>query len=157
MMEARPAARRRQPLVWSQPDDGVEQAGVYSSAGITGDLVIYTTYSGRAVGIDRATGAIRWEKRLPGPLMGSPVIVDGVWLQGDCAGRAARVRRARHRRSTRPSSGRCRSAAASRRRRPCGTAASTWAPAAATSTPSPTRDMIPPPSPKANLTRGTTC
>ena len=48
--------------------------------------MIFTTYSGRAVGIDRATGAIRWEKQLPGPLMGSPVIVDGVWIQGDCAG-----------------------------------------------------------------------
>jgi PQQ-like domain len=73
-------------LVWSQHDNGVDQAGVYSSAGISGDLVIFTTYSGRAVGLDRATGAIRWEKHLPGPLMGSPVIVDGVWLQGDCAG-----------------------------------------------------------------------
>ena len=29
---------------------------------------------------------IRWEKHLPAPLMGSPVIVDGTWLQGDCAG-----------------------------------------------------------------------
>jgi hypothetical protein len=73
-------------LVWSQHDNSVDQAGVYSSAGISGDLVIFTTYSGRAVGLDRATGAIRWEKHLPGPLMGSPVIVDGVWLQGDCAG-----------------------------------------------------------------------
>jgi PQQ-like domain len=73
-------------LVWSQHDDAVEQAGVYSSAGITGDLVIFTTYSGRAVGVDRVTGAVRWEKQLAGPLMSSPVIVDGVWLQGDCAG-----------------------------------------------------------------------
>ena len=79
-------SRPDDPLVWSQPDDGIAQAGVYSTAGLFRDLVIYTTYSGRAVGIDRATGAIRWEKRLPGPLMGSPVIVDGVWLQGDCSG-----------------------------------------------------------------------
>ena len=74
------------PLVWSLHDDRIAQAGVYSSAGLVGDLVIYTTYSGRAVGIDRATGTVRWEKRLPGPLMGSPVIVDGMWLQGDCSG-----------------------------------------------------------------------
>jgi outer membrane protein assembly factor BamB len=72
--------------VWSQHDESAAEAGVYSSAGITGDLVIFTTYTGRAFGLDRATGAIRWEKHLPGPLMGSPVIVDGVWLQGDCAG-----------------------------------------------------------------------
>jgi len=78
--------RAADPLVWSQRDDGAEKAGVFSTPGLTGDLVIYTTYSGRALGLDRATGAVRWEKRLPAPLMGSPVIVDGVWLQGDCAG-----------------------------------------------------------------------
>jgi outer membrane protein assembly factor BamB len=74
------------PIVWSQHDDAVEKAGVFSTAGLVGDLVIYTTYSGRAVGLDRATGALRWEKRMTAPLMGSPVVVDGVWLQGDCAG-----------------------------------------------------------------------
>ena len=86
MMALDPARGDDNALVWSQHDDGVDHAGVYSSAGITGDLVIFTTYSGRAVGLDRATGAIRWEKHLPGPLMASPVIVDGVWLQGDCGG-----------------------------------------------------------------------
>ena len=48
--------------------------------------MIYTTYSGRAVGVDRNTGAIRFDKHLTAPLMGSPVIVDNVWLQGDCDG-----------------------------------------------------------------------
>jgi outer membrane protein assembly factor BamB len=75
-----------EPLVWSQHDDAIAKAGVYSSAAVVNDVVLYTTYSGRAVAVDRATGAIRWEKRLPSPLMGSPVVVDGVWLQGDCAG-----------------------------------------------------------------------
>ncbi len=74
------------PLVWSQQDQGAEKAGVWGTPGIVGDLAIYTTYTGRAVGLDRNTGAIRWEKKLPAPLMGSPSIVDGVWLQGDCAG-----------------------------------------------------------------------
>jgi hypothetical protein len=74
------------PLVWSQHDDGIDKAGVWGTPGIVGDLVIFTTYSGRAVGVDRVTGAIRWEKRLPAPLMGSPVIVDGQWIQGDCGG-----------------------------------------------------------------------
>jgi outer membrane protein assembly factor BamB len=75
-----------QPLVWSQRDNAITKAGVYSSAAVVNDVVLYTTYSGRAVAVDRATGAIRWEKRLPSPLMGSPVVVDRVWLQGDCAG-----------------------------------------------------------------------
>lgn len=79
-------SRPDQPLVWSQADAAIAQAGVYSSAAVAGDVVIFTTYSGRAVGIDRATGEIRWEKRLPAPLMGSPVVVDGIWIQGDCAG-----------------------------------------------------------------------
>ena len=61
------------PLVWSQKDDGEDKAGVFSTPGLVGDLAIYTTYSGRAIGVDRTTGAIRWEKRLTAPLMGSPV------------------------------------------------------------------------------------
>jgi len=74
------------PQVWGGKDDGEAKAGVFSTPGITGDLVIYTTYTGRAIGLDRYTGAVRWEKRLSAPLMGSPVIVDGIWLQGDCDG-----------------------------------------------------------------------
>ncbi len=61
------------PLVWTQHDQGAEKAGVWGTPGIVGDLAIYTTYTGRAVGLDRNTGAIRWEKHLPAPLMGSPV------------------------------------------------------------------------------------
>ena len=74
------------PLVWSNKDDGVDKAGVFGTPGLYQDLVIYTTYTGRAIGIDRNTGAVRFEKALPAPLMGSPVIVDGIWLQGDCNG-----------------------------------------------------------------------
>ncbi|GMU78373.1 MAG: hypothetical protein AMXMBFR46_11680 [Acidimicrobiia bacterium] len=85
MMKLDPS-RPDQPLVWSQHDDGLAQAGVYSSAAVVGDIVLFTTYSGRAIALDRATGEIRWEKRLAAPLMGSPVVVDGVWIQGDCAG-----------------------------------------------------------------------
>jgi PQQ-like domain len=78
--------RADNPLVWSQKDEGADKSGVWGTPGIAGDLVIFTTYSGRAVGIDRTAGVVRWEKRLPAPLMGSPSIVDGVWLQGDCDG-----------------------------------------------------------------------
>jgi len=78
--------RADNPLVWSHKDEGPDKSGVWGTPGVTGDLVIFTTYSGRALGIDRTTGAVRWEKRLPAPLMGSPSIVDGIWLQGDCDG-----------------------------------------------------------------------
>jgi len=74
------------PLVWSQHDEGAEKAGVFSTAAVYGDVVVFTTHTGRVVGVDRVTGAIRWEKRLPAPVWGSPVVVDGVLVQGDCGG-----------------------------------------------------------------------
>jgi PQQ-like domain len=85
MMKLDPS-RPDNPIVWAQKDNGAEKSGVWGTPAVFGDLVIYTTYGGRAVGIDRATGAVRWEKRLLPPLMGSPSVVDGVWLQGDCGG-----------------------------------------------------------------------
>jgi outer membrane protein assembly factor BamB len=48
--------------------------------------VIVPTNSGNIFGIDRETGEVRWEKKLPGPTWQSPVIVDDVWIQGDCSG-----------------------------------------------------------------------
>jgi outer membrane protein assembly factor BamB len=79
-------ANPAQPLVWSQHDEGGSKTGVWGTPGIVGDLVVYTTSSGRVVGVDRTTGAIRWEKKLPAPVMGSPSIVDNTLVIGDCAG-----------------------------------------------------------------------
>ena len=79
---ANPAA----PLVWSQKDQGASKAGVWGTPGIYKDLVVFTTYTGRLVGVDRTTGAIRWEKHLTSPIMGSPAFVDGKMIIGDCAG-----------------------------------------------------------------------
>jgi len=92
---------RANPVVWSIADrdptdrvrrtpDGHESgagpAGVWATPALWGDLVIVATDGGRLLGIDRATGRIRWTKTLPGPLWQSPVVVDGVLLQGDCHG-----------------------------------------------------------------------
>lgn len=74
------------PVVWSVHDDGGDEHGTWSTPALVGDVVIWPTRPGRILGLDRDTGAVLWEKRLPAPLMGSPVVVDGVWLQGDCAG-----------------------------------------------------------------------
>ena len=84
------------PLVWAQHDEGASKSGVWGTPGIVGDLVVYTTYSGRVVGVDRATGAIRWEKRLPAPVMGSPSIVDNTLLIGRLRRRPPRLRRHEH-------------------------------------------------------------
>lgn len=77
------------PLVWSLRDDGPGfegKAGVWATAALTRDLVVVPTHTGRLVGIDRDSGELRWEKRLPGPLWQSPVVVDDVLVQGDCSG-----------------------------------------------------------------------
>lgn len=82
--------RRPDPLVWSFADQEVVArdglAGVWATPALHRDLVIVATHGGRLVGLDRATGAVRWAKSLPGPLWQSPVVVDGVLLQGDCFG-----------------------------------------------------------------------
>jgi outer membrane protein assembly factor BamB len=51
-----------------------------------GELVIAPTNGGQLLGIDRASGEVRWSKQLPGPTWSSPVVVDGVLVQGDCDG-----------------------------------------------------------------------
>jgi outer membrane protein assembly factor BamB len=75
------------PVVWSFADQGErEEHGFWATPALVGDLVIAPTTGGRLLGIDRATGALRWEKELFGPVWQSPVVVDGVLLEGACRG-----------------------------------------------------------------------
>lgn len=71
------------PVVWSVKDSG---GGTWATAGLYRDTVIVPTKAGLDYGIDRNTGKVLWVKRLPGETVASPVIVDGVWIQGDCTG-----------------------------------------------------------------------
>jgi outer membrane protein assembly factor BamB len=77
---------RDDPLVWSIADQGADKAGVWGTPALHRDIVIVPTHGGRILGIDRASGELRWEKRLPGPTWQSPVVVDDVLIQGDCNG-----------------------------------------------------------------------
>jgi hypothetical protein len=70
------------PIVWSVADD----RGIWATPAIYDGVVVAPTDSGRIIGADRQTGEILWEKDLPGPTWSSPVIVDDVWIQGDCSG-----------------------------------------------------------------------
>jgi outer membrane protein assembly factor BamB len=70
------------PIVWSIADDN----GIWATPGLADGIVIAPTDSGRIIGADAETGEILWEKQLPGPTWSSPVIVDDVWVQGDCNG-----------------------------------------------------------------------
>ena len=74
------------PLVWSVPDRDGDLAGIWATPALYGDLVVTATNGGRLMGIDRRTGVVRWTKRLPGPTWQSPVVVDGVLIEGDCSG-----------------------------------------------------------------------
>lgn len=78
--------KKNDPLVWSVFDTGNLPAGIWATPALHDDLIIAPTDSGRLLGVDRASGEIRWELRLPGPLWSSPVVVDDVLLQGDCQG-----------------------------------------------------------------------
>ncbi len=74
------------PLVWSiQANDGLG-TGVWATPALWRDLLIVATDDGRVLGLDRDDGTLRWQIDLPGPLWQSPVVVDDVLVQGDCAG-----------------------------------------------------------------------
>ena len=74
------------PVVWSVPARNGIDTGVWATPAVHRDVVIVPTADGRVLGLDRATGETRWTLRLPGPVWSSPVVVDDVLVQGDCAG-----------------------------------------------------------------------
>jgi outer membrane protein assembly factor BamB len=76
------------PLVWSVPITEEEHGlgGVWATPAIDEEMVYEATNAGDLLGVDRATGRVRWRISLPGPMWSSPVVIDDVLLQGDCAG-----------------------------------------------------------------------
>ena len=74
------------PIVWKVDESTSLKGGIYGTPGIHGNVVYATTNSGRVLAVDRSTGALLWEKKIPGPTWGSPVIVDDTLLIGDCQG-----------------------------------------------------------------------
>jgi outer membrane protein assembly factor BamB len=74
------------PLVWSLPVQDARPGGVWATPALYGDMVYVATDGGVLLGITRDTGTVVWTKTLPGPVWQSPVVVDDVLIQGDCAG-----------------------------------------------------------------------
>ena len=74
------------PLVWGVQERPRLDSGVWATPGLYEDLLIVPTDTGAVLGLDTATGEERWRLELSGPTWSSPVIVDGIWIQGDCAG-----------------------------------------------------------------------
>jgi len=77
------------PLVWSisASEIGFQGAGgSWSTPALYGRYVFFSSAAGRVFGVDRATGRVAWEMQIGSPTIGSPVVVDGMLLQGDCTG-----------------------------------------------------------------------
>jgi outer membrane protein assembly factor BamB len=72
------------PVIWKFNETQVKEQGIYGTPGIVGDTIVVSSDAGRLIGLDRATGAVKWERQLDGPAWASPVIVDDVLLIGDC-------------------------------------------------------------------------
>ena len=80
-------SRPDDPLVWGVAQRTGLDSGLWATPALHEDLVIVATNQGTVVALDRATGEERWEMALGGgKLWQSPVIVDDVLIQGDCAG-----------------------------------------------------------------------
>jgi outer membrane protein assembly factor BamB len=82
-------SRPNEPLVWSidAREIGFEGGGgSWSTPAIYGRTVFFTTAAGRVLAVDRESGGVMWERRVGAPAIGSPVVVDGVLIQGDCKG-----------------------------------------------------------------------
>ena len=74
------------PIVWSVKTPFRTDDGVWTTP-IVGEAVVYwTTKPGTIYAIDRTSGAVLWQKAINGPALSSPLLVDGVLLQGDGAG-----------------------------------------------------------------------
>ena len=74
------------PIVWRVDVNHGGDSGTWSTPAIHGDTVIWPTKPGVVYGLDRATGAERWQLRVAGPVLSSPAVVDGVLLLGDGGG-----------------------------------------------------------------------
>ena len=77
------------PVVWSVPLTGIGRGGKggsWSTPALDHGMVYVATNAGGLLGVDRRSGKVRWTVPLSGPTWGSPVVVDGVLLEGDCRG-----------------------------------------------------------------------
>lgn len=74
------------PVVWRYHDlPHANPSGVWGTPALYKDLLIVPTHRGDLLGLDKATGQVRWKKRLGDHLWSSPVVVDGTLVQGTCS------------------------------------------------------------------------
>ena len=74
------------PVVWSRDLQVRVPDGVWATVALHRDVLYVPTNEGNLHAIDRETGVTRWQTKLQGPVWSSPVVVDDVLIQADCAG-----------------------------------------------------------------------
>ena len=74
------------PLVWGTDLRSALPDGVWATPALTDEMVYVPTNAGYLYGLRRDTGEIVWSKRIGGPVWSSPVVIDDVLIQSDCAG-----------------------------------------------------------------------
>ena len=84
MLKLDPSAE--DPLVWGTNLRNADIDGVWATAALTDEMVYVPTNAGFLYGLSRDTGEVVWFKRIAGPVWSSPVVVDDVLIQSDCAG-----------------------------------------------------------------------
>lgn len=74
------------PVVWSRDLHVRVPDGIWATPALHRDVVYVPTSEGWLHALDAETGETRWSTKLQGPVWSSPVVVDNVLLQADCAG-----------------------------------------------------------------------
>ena len=74
------------PLVWGTDLRNALPDGVWATPALTDEMVYVPTNAGYLYGLRRDTGEVVWFKRIAGPVWSSPVVIDDVLIQADCAG-----------------------------------------------------------------------
>lgn len=81
------ARRPDDPVVWSRDLSVRTPDGIWATVALHRDVLYVPTNEGFLHAIDRQTGETRWNTKLQGPVWSSPVVVDDVLIQADCAGK----------------------------------------------------------------------
>ena len=74
------------PVVWKYDLEFFVDDGVWTTPIVVDDVTLWTTKPGYVYALDRYTGEFLWKLKVGGPALSSPVLVDGVLVQGNGKG-----------------------------------------------------------------------
>lgn len=85
-IDPRITAEGADPVVWRIDVNNGVDSGTWSTPALHENLVIWPTKPGKVYGVDRTTGNIVWTLKVGGPVLSSPIVVDGTLILGDATG-----------------------------------------------------------------------